>query len=373
MDQELISVLLVDDDDDDFVLVRDLLAEASWSRFDLEWTKEYEDALEIMDQTRHHIYLVDYRLGERNGLELMRAAIAGGCNGPIILLTGQGCREVDLSAMKAGAADYLAKDHLSAELLERSIRYAIERKRTEHDIRRHALELQARNEDLDAFAHTVAHDLRTPLGSIIGFAEQLEEFRQTMSKEEIQECLQIILQVGYKMSSIIHELLLLAGVRKKEDVQRTPLNTARIVKEARMRLTRLIKEHGSEIIVPETWPLAIGYGPWVEEVWVNYISNAILYGGRPPHVEIGATEQPDGMVLFSVRDNGPGLAPKEKERLFTPFTRLEQVRSTGYGLGLSIVRRIVEKLGGEVGVESEVGEGSVFTFTLPGKLTGGHT
>ncbi len=112
--------------------------------------------------------------------------------------------------------------------------------------------------------------------------------------------------------------------------------------------------------------MALGYGPWVEEVWANYLSNAIQYGGRPPRVELGATEQADGMVRFWVRDNGPGLTPEEQARLFTPFTRLDQVRAKGHGLGLSIVRRIVEKLGGQVGVESEVGRGSVFTFTLPG-------
>jgi two-component system sensor histidine kinase/response regulator len=101
-------------------------------------------------------------------------------------------------------------------------------------------------------------------------------------------------------------------------------------------------------------------------VWANYLSNAIQYGGRPPRVELGVTEQADGMVRFWVRDNGPGLTPEEQARLFTPFTQLAQVRARGHGLGLSIVRRIVERLGGQVGVESEIGRGSAFTFTLPG-------
>jgi signal transduction histidine kinase len=76
--------------------------------------------------------------------------------------------------------------------------------------------------------------------------------------------------------------------------------------------------------------------------------------------------QPDGTVRFWIRDNGPGLTPEEQTRLFTPFTRLDQAHAKGHGLGLSIVRRIVEKLGGQVGVESKVGQGSLFTFTLPG-------
>ena len=95
------------------------------------------------------------------------------------------------------------------------------------------------------------------------------------------------------------------------------------------------------------------------------MSNALKYGGQPPRVELGATEQEDGTVRFWVRDNGHGLTPEEQARLFTPFTRLDQVSAKGHGLGLSIVRRIVEKMGGQVGVESQVGQGSTFVFTLP--------
>jgi two-component system sensor histidine kinase/response regulator len=114
------------------------------------------------------------------------------------------------------------------------------------------------------------------------------------------------------------------------------------------------------------WPVALGYAPWVEEVWINYLSNAFRYGGRPPRLELGAEAQPDGRVRFWVRDNGAGLTPEDQARLFTPFTRLDQVQVKGHGLGLSIVRRIVEKLGGQVGVESQIGQGSTFSFTLPG-------
>jgi len=114
--------------------------------------------------------------------------------------------------------------------------------------------------------------------------------------------------------------------------------------------------------------VALGHGPWVEEVWTNYLSNALKYGATPPaapRIELGAALQSDGMVQWWVRDHGPGLAPEAQTRLFTPFTRLDQVRMRGYGLGLSITRRIVEKLGGQVGLTSDMGEGSTFYFTLP--------
>jgi signal transduction histidine kinase len=127
----------------------------------------------------------------------------------------------------------------------------------------------------------------------------------------------------------------------------------------------LIDEMQAEIVLPDVWPKAMGYSPWIEEVWVNYLSNGVKYGGQPPHLELGARVQNDGFVRFWVSDSGPGISPEDQTRLFTPFTQLEQVRVTGHGLGLSIVRRIVEKLGGEASVESEVGKGSTFSFTLP--------
>ena len=167
------------------------------------------------------------------------------------------------------------------------------------------------------------------------------------------------------MGKIIDELLLLATVRKQE-VERESLDMASLMVEARQRLAGEIEEYQAQIILPDAWPMAKGYGPWVLEVWVNYLSNAVKYGGKPPRVELGATEQADGMVRFWIRDNGSGVPPEAQAQLFAPFARLDQVRARGYGLGLSIVRRIVEKLGGQVGVESEIGRGSVFSFTLPG-------
>jgi signal transduction histidine kinase len=165
------------------------------------------------------------------------------------------------------------------------------------------------------------------------------------------------------MHSIIEELLLLAGVRKTE-VEKRPVDMARVVSGALQRLSYMTKEHGPEVILPEQWPVALGYEPWIEEVWANYLSNAMKYGGCPPRLELGA-DAAEGKVRFRVRDNGPGLTPEQRAQLFTPFTRLHQARATGQGLGLSIVRRIMEKLGGEAWVESTPGRGSTFGFTLP--------
>ena len=264
--------------------------------------------------------------------------------------------------------DFTEADCSLIETLAASGAIAIDNAHLVETLRQQTAELQARNEDLNAFAHTVAHDLKTPLGVIVGYADVLVEELAEVLKEsgDARYYLQSIARNGRKMGNIIGELLLLAEIRRTE-VKHERLDMTNVVSEALQRLAFLSEEKGAEIVVPDTWPTAAGYSPWIEEVWVNYISNGIKYGGQPPRLELGATEQDDGFVCFWVRDQGPGISSADQTRLFTPFTQLEQVRVTGHGLGLSIVRRIVEKLGGEVSVESEVGEGSKFSFTLPTK------
>jgi len=231
-------------------------------------------------------------------------------------------------------------------------------------------QVEAANQDLADFAHVVAHDLKNPLCAVLGFAGPLTAADVRLSDKDVSESLQAIGQSARKMSSIIDELLLLAEVREAE-VEKQPVEMAAIVSGALQRLSHMTKEYAPEIVLPETWPVALGHGPWIEEVWANYLSNAMKYGGRPPRLELGAAAAA-GEVRFWVRDNGPGLTPEQQSRLFMPFTRLHQVRTTGQGLGLSIVRRIMEKLGGETWIESEPGSGSRFGFTLPASMCAGR-
>ncbi len=127
---QLVRVLLVEDDEDDYILTRGLFADMRESRFQLEWFKSYQLGLAAMVRNQHDVCLVDYRLGAKNGIELLKEALERGCQAPIILLTGLGEHQVDIEAMKAGAADYLVKTGLRGDLLERSVRYALERKRS---------------------------------------------------------------------------------------------------------------------------------------------------------------------------------------------------------------------------------------------------
>jgi signal transduction histidine kinase len=125
-------------------------------------------------------------------------------------------------------------------------------------------------------------------------------------------------------------------------------------------------KYQAHIRLPNRWPVARGYAPWVEEIWNNYVSNCLKYGGAPPDLEQGADTLDSGMIRFWVRDNGQGISQEGQAQLFTPFTRLH-TKTEGHGLGLSIVQQIAEKLGGQVGVESELGQGSLFYFSLPAK------
>src|SRR5216684_2591874 len=129
MNAALTKVLLVEDDEDDYLLTRELLGEIKGGRFELDWAQTFEAGLEAILTNRHDVCLVDYRLGAKNGIELLRAALEHDCQAPIIILTGMGEHQVDLEAMQAGAADYLVKSQIKSDSLGRSLRYALQRRR----------------------------------------------------------------------------------------------------------------------------------------------------------------------------------------------------------------------------------------------------
>lgn len=235
---------------------------------------------------------------------------------------------------------------------------------TDITLRKEAMKsLESRNEELDAFAHTVAHDLRGSLAALIGYSELLNDRGVTLSEEQVRESLDMIGRIGRKMSDVLNELLLLSSVRK-EDVVAAPLDMVPLIHEALFRLKHKIEEREAEITLSRDFPAALGYAPWVEEVWYNYISNAVKYGGTPPKITLGGELTEDGYARFWVKDNGPGLSQADKSQLFIPFSSRANP-SGGSGLGLSIVKRIVEKLNGSVDVECELDEGSLFIFNLP--------
>jgi signal transduction histidine kinase len=220
--------------------------------------------------------------------------------------------------------------------------------------------------DLNAFARMVAHDLKAPLQNQAILTHILElKLKAINAPEEILQLNGQLQRIVQKQAEIIQELLTLASLRSQEIVL-VPLDMKKVIEEVLNRLNFVIEDNGAQISIPNHWPVAVGHAPWVEEVWANYITNAIKYGGTPPLVQLGAYEEEDGFVRFWIQDNGDGISPENQGRLFQDFSRVGQGRAEGHGLGLSIVARIVEKMGGKVGVDSRgrPGEGSRFWFTL---------
>lgn len=218
-------------------------------------------------------------------------------------------------------------------------------------------------QELDAFAHTVAHDLKNPLALMIGYSSLLVDGVE--SQAEADKLMAILNRTTHRMNRIIHEMLRLAEVRSVAEVNVEPLDMGNVWDEVIDHLQYMIEQSTVQISLPPQWPSAVGYAPWVEEVWANYLSNAIKYGGNPPCIEVGGTLLANGFTRFWIRDNGKGLSEDQQQLLFRQFSRVGLTIGGGHGLGLSIVKRIVERLGGSVGVESVAGQGCTFWFTLP--------
>ena len=318
-------------------------------------------AVKMTRTLKPDVVLMDLELPGMGGIKTARE-ISDTCPTPIVILADRETLELATEASAAGAGAYVIKPPTPD-----TIEHAITAARAQfHEIVR----LHEENADLHIFAGAVAHELKESISTLIGFAELLEEYHDTMSEAEIQLSLKNIRKKGRKAAAVIDDLFKLAETCHHE-VKLVPLDMTSIVGEALDQLAYLIEDSHAEIVLPESWPTALGYGPWVERIWVNYVSNAIKYGGSPPRLELGAeVETPErtttrpATVRFWVRDNGQGIPQRIQERLFVSCTRLPNDQIEGHGLGLSIVHRIVEKLGGEVGVWSEKDQGSTVYFTL---------
>ena len=227
-------------------------------------------------------------------------------------------------------------------------------------------ELSLRVRELDAYAHTIAHDLKSPLSSIF-IRSQLFEMRFTEQvPAEALEIIRTIRESSQLMNRMIDQLLWLAKLRDQNEAL-TPVNVNETVQSAVLRFTHLIEQQNIKVEIAPDLPCAQGHAQWIEEIFANLISNAIKYMGESnaaPHIQIGG-KAIDDHVRFEVTDTGVGIKSEDCANLFEMFTRLHTVDTEGLGLGLSIVHRIVKKLNGEIGVESTFGDGSTFWFTLP--------
>lgn len=275
---------------------------------------------------------------------------------PVIFMTALTGTTEQMRGFAVGGVDYVTKPiHVETTLA---------RVRTHVTLRKAQQQLQHQNKELDAYAHTVAHDLKNPLTGVVSTAALLEHLEDRITDEERQHYVSIILHSARRCVETIDQLLLLAEQRNLRSYL-VRLSMGDAVAEALAQLQTQVAEAQALITQPEQWPQVQGNQTLLSEIWMNYISNALKYGGRPPVIELGYEQVNPTTMRFWVRDNGPGLSETARSKLFQQFVRLDPAKAEGTGLGLSIVRSMVQKLGGEVGFESLPGEGSTFFFTLP--------
>lgn len=224
-------------------------------------------------------------------------------------------------------------------------------------------DLKERNVDLDSYAHTVAHDLNSSVANIVSLTDILLDNPAKFTHQNQTEFLQDIAANGRNMLKIIRELLIFASL-KKEDIDVSFVNMEEIFQSAIARLKFQIKESNALIRKPDTLINCRGYSPWIEEIWLNFISNAIKYGSSSPIVEISSARMSDGFIKYSIKDFGRGIPEDYKKVIFESSTVNRSQEIKGYGLGLSIVKRIIDKFDGYLSVESELGKGSTFNFYL---------
>jgi signal transduction histidine kinase len=362
-----VRVLLIEDDEDDYILTRDALRSIGAERMVLDWVSTPAQALTAMVSGRHDVCLLDYRLGEMTGLELLEQARRQGWQGPVILLTGVGDNELDHSALEAGAADFLVKSQLTATLLERSIRYALQHARTQARLLR-----AERMASLGMLAAGIAHEINNPLAFTLSNLEHLEE--QVLpglglpggQHEEVRRLLSDARLGASRVRDIARQLKMFS--RAGEDAQPAPVEVHRVLEtainmvanELRHR-ARLVRDY-SEPLVVEANEGSLG------QVFLNLLVNAAqaIPEGNAEQQEIRITTRAHLQgAMIEVRDTGSGIPAELLERLFEPFFTTKPI-GVGTGLGLSICHDIVTGFGGRMEVESQVGKGSCFRVILRG-------
>lgn len=388
MDDDVIRVLLVEDDEDDYILIRELLSEVKRTKYELEWATTYEEALTRMATGRNQVFLLDYRLGVRNAIEILQGMQErGGATAPVILVTGREDYEVDVEAMRLGATEYLVKSQLNGPLLDRSIRYALERWKSEealrnaHDqlelrVQERTAELAAANVELERraneikfFAYTVSHDLKNPAFAIHGYVRRLSELYKDIMDETGRDYCERIQEASEQLVELLQKINTFISAKE------APMNFERVdLKEVFQTIQKEfdheLEKRGIELRRPEKTPEIMADRLSLLRVLRNLVENALKYGGeRLSRIEIGYKENGRHHIIF-VKDNGAGLQEEDSEKIFGPFFRSKTSKGVeGAGLGLATVREIARHHRGEVWTESAQGRGVTFLVSIFKRLT----
>ncbi len=387
MTAEQIDVLLVEDDVADAMLVRRALGKAT-GQFNLSWAGRLSDAMAQLASHHFDVALVDLSLPDSRGLDTVLRIRQHSPKLPIILLTGNDSDETAIEALDRGAQDYLVKDQLfkaPTEILVRSIRYAFHRQKTSENQRlleqleiNHTL-LQSKNQRLatlcqtaEHFVENVSHEFRTPLTVIKEYTSLMRCEAVGPVSEEQSKFLNVIENRADDLNRMVDDMLdgsrLDAGLLV---MSRTQCDVAGIVAGLREMLERKAASRNKtlEFAVEADLPAVYCDPEKIGRVIVNLVVNAIKFCGEPGYVKVRV--RPDRQaknIVVSVSDNGRGLEPEDLEAIFGRFQQTgdyPRQRNSGFGLGLSIAKELVDLSFGRLTVQSEPQKGSTFTFTVP--------
>lgn len=388
-----LRLLLIEDDEDDYIIVRDLLSDLEQDTYELHWVSNFDDGIERLVQSDVDACLLDYRLGARTGMELLYEVKRRGCNVPIIFLTGQTDRAIDMEALQAGAIDYLVKNELTAMEMDRSIRYAVGHARSMVKLEDMARELKAAHQRaLDAsqakgkFLTMISHELRTPLNAIMGYAEIIHAELEKLALDHVAKDVDEIRIAGSHLLSLINELLDTSRAEAgKLTLHISSFAVAPLVQEIAATMRPLVARNDNqlELVCPPDIGEMTSDPARLRQVLVNILGNACKFTTngqitftvceKPAERTMQRVAEPDagddrGWLEFCIQDTGIGMTPEQLYRIFEGFTQADpsiSQRYGGTGLGLVISRQLVKLMGGEILADSKRGVGAVFRVLVP--------
>lgn len=361
------NILLVEDGPEDRVLYKRLLGKSASARFNIQEAGSVSEAKRISDGNEFDCFVVDYNLPDADGTEFIRHLMDDNTRRhgkAIIMVTGQGSEDIAVEALKMGVDDYITKKNISDGIFVRPLLNAIERAQLTAKILHYQNELERSNRELSDFTHTASHDLKAPLRRIASYCDMLSEDAATRINDDDKRILERMRVNATRMQQLIDGLLSYSSVRFDTE-KKVDCDVAALVEDIIDEFDPQVQETSAQIRIQEL-PTAKAYPLRLRQLFSNLISNALKYRGDAPlHITIQA-ERSGKEYVFRVQDNGRGIDPQYHALVFGDFKRLHSSEDIeGTGLGLPICRKIVERHGGRIWVESAPGQGATFFFTLP--------
>jgi signal transduction histidine kinase len=356
-----LRVLLVEDEPADVELALLCLRQAGFAPVaDVAQTPEEFTAL--VRKNAYDVILADYKLPNWNGMESVEILRREKLDIPVMVVTGSLGELLAVDCIKQGAADYVLKDQLAR--LPESIRRAIREKRLRDDHTQGQDDLARSNRDLEQFAYVASHDLQEPLRMVAIYTQLLAERYKGKLDADADKYIHYAADGALRMQTLVRDLLAFSRIGR-QDIEFQKIDCNAVMETAVKNLQAAIEESGARVVY-EPLPTVMADGSQLMQVLQNLIGNAIKFRGtEPPVIQITA-QQKDREWVFSITDNGIGIAPEYAEVVFVIFKRLHtRTEYPGSGIGLSICKRIIEYHGGRIWVEPQPGQGCIFHFTLP--------